>query len=66
MRKIKEETALSRWKAKRDAWREDELLKMRREELDLQRERFERETGARPETQRASRDDIHTKLLLTI
>ena len=54
--------AVSRWKAKTEAWRHNELLKMKREELDLQRELFVKKTGHEPKTRPATRDDIHTYL----
>ena len=50
--------AIAKYKAKREAWLENEGLKMDREKLDLERERLKRDLGHSPKTKRATRDTI--------
>ena len=55
-KKNKTDMAIAKYKAKREAWLENEGLKMDREKLDLERERLKRDLGHSPKTKRAIRD----------
>ena len=61
VKKMKQEMALARWKAKTEVWRHNEAMKMKREEMDLQRELMaRRNNGREPVTPRAIRDDRYS------